>query len=147
MSKAVRSFWVNCPVCGAPDTHKTLDAQGRALFRCTNHECASNGGPDAKALARPRSEPVVDGNAWFKQLAGAPLGAGNVVSRYSVERHGSGWAIYLGRDAFHHGANLGHLTETTQDIADQIGRALNLQALLVSGNMVNTSTKSTSIAQ
>lgn len=47
---------------------------------------------------------------------------------YSVERHGSGWAIYAGRDISHHGANLGHLTETTDEIAVRIETALNLLA-------------------
>lgn len=47
---------------------------------------------------------------------------------YSVERHGSGWAIYAGRDLCHHGANLGHLTETTDEIAARIETALNLLA-------------------
>lgn len=44
---------------------------------------------------------------------------------YKVERHGSGWAIYKGRDALHHGYNLGHLTETTEEVAKLIERGLN----------------------
>lgn len=44
---------------------------------------------------------------------------------YTVERHGSGWAIYRGRTMMSHGANLGHLTETTPSIAEMIEVALN----------------------
>lgn len=46
-------------------------------------------------------------------------------ARYTVERHGDGWAIYSGRDATHHGLNLGHLTECSADLATQIESALN----------------------
>ena len=31
--------------------------------------------------------------------------------RFSVERHGNGWAIYTGRGNFHHGMNWGQLSE------------------------------------
>lgn len=44
---------------------------------------------------------------------------------YTVERHGNGWAIYLGRDRQHHGANLGQLTECGPELAAQIQAALN----------------------
>lgn len=58
---------------------------------------------------QPQAEPV----AW-------PSGRG-----YTVERHGNGWAIYLGRDRQHHGANLGQLTECGPELAAQIQAALN----------------------
>lgn len=47
--------------------------------------------------------------------------------RFTVEPHGSGYAIYRGRDADHHGENLGHLTECTLDLPKILERALNAQ--------------------
>lgn len=44
---------------------------------------------------------------------------------FSIERHGSGWAIYRGRDSFHHGENLGHLTETDEATVQMLERRLN----------------------
>lgn len=55
-----------------------------------------------------------------KQPQGLPAGRG-----YTVERHGNGWAIYLGRDTQHHGANLGQLTECGAELPAQIQAALN----------------------
>lgn len=49
-------------------------------------------------------------------------------ARYSVERHGSGWAIYMGRDVNHHGLNLGQLSECDEGIAQLVERGLNHQA-------------------
>lgn len=46
-------------------------------------------------------------------------------TRFKVERHGNGWAIYQGRDMHHHGANLGQLTECGEDLPKAIERALN----------------------
>ena len=48
-----------------------------------------------------------------------------MTSKYSVQPHGDGFAIYQGRDHLHHGMNLGHLTETTPEIAKRIEDALN----------------------
>lgn len=45
--------------------------------------------------------------------------------RYTVERHGDGWAIYRGRDREHHGLNLGHLTECSAELAAMIEGGLN----------------------
>jgi hypothetical protein len=45
--------------------------------------------------------------------------------RYSVEPHGAGYAIYQGRDATHHGLNLGYLTEFDAGLPALIERALN----------------------
>ena len=44
---------------------------------------------------------------------------------FSVERHGSGWAIYRGRDHQHHGCNLGHLTECDEKLPALIEASLN----------------------
>lgn len=44
---------------------------------------------------------------------------------FRVERHGSGWAIYQGRDELHHGCNLGHLTETNEATAKMLEERLN----------------------
>lgn len=45
--------------------------------------------------------------------------------RYSIEPHGNGYAIYRDRDLFHHGFNLGHLTEVTPETIELIENALN----------------------
>jgi hypothetical protein len=58
---------------------------------------------------------------WFDGERGAmPQGR-----RYSVEPHGNGHAIYQGRDAAHHGLNLGYLTECSTELPALIERALN----------------------
>lgn len=46
-------------------------------------------------------------------------------TEYSVEPHGNGYAIYQGRDQFHHGLNLAHLTECTPEFSKRIESALN----------------------
>ncbi len=51
-----------------------------------------------------------------------------------VEKHGDGYAIYRGRDAFHHGWNMAHLTEVTEQTVKLIEDALNFYELRV-GNM------------
>jgi hypothetical protein len=50
---------------------------------------------------------------------------------YSVGRHGTGWAIYRGRDLSHHGCKLGQLTECDDALAATLERALNGLAGLV----------------
>lgn len=45
---------------------------------------------------------------------------------FRVEPHGQGWAIYKGRDSEHHGQNLGHLTECSDELAELIEKALNV---------------------
>lgn len=45
--------------------------------------------------------------------------------RYTIEPHGDGYAIYLGRDMFHHGLNLAHLSEVTPDFRKFIEDSLN----------------------
>ena len=47
------------------------------------------------------------------------------MSKYTIEKHGDGYAIYLGRDWQHHGANIGHLTEVTPATIKLIQDALN----------------------
>lgn len=49
-------------------------------------------------------------------------------ARYTVERHGSGWAIYTGRDLHHHGLNWGQLSECDEALAKRIQLALNAWA-------------------
>jgi len=44
---------------------------------------------------------------------------------YSIEPHGNGYAIYCGRSLFHHGMNIGHLTEVTPAAIKLIEDALN----------------------
>ena len=46
-------------------------------------------------------------------------------NQYTVEPHGKGYAIYLGRSNDCHGANLGHLTECDGNLPDLIEKALN----------------------
>lgn len=48
-----------------------------------------------------------------------------MIDRYTVEPHGKGYAVYLGRDNQHHGANLAHLSECSPAFADQIKALLN----------------------
>lgn len=47
---------------------------------------------------------------------------------FTVEPHGNGYAIYQGRDNFHHGLNLAILTECTPEFAKRIEFALNESA-------------------
>lgn len=49
----------------------------------------------------------------------------NLVGKFTIEKHGDGHALYFGRDTFHHGANLAHITETTPECLQQIEDALN----------------------
>ena len=44
---------------------------------------------------------------------------------YSIEPHGDGYTLYHGRTPFHHGYNIGHLTEISQKTIDMIVAALN----------------------
>jgi hypothetical protein len=44
---------------------------------------------------------------------------------FSIEPHGDGFAIYQGRDMFHHGLNLGHLTETDVATTQMLEGVLN----------------------
>lgn len=55
---------------------------------------------------------------------------------YSVQRQGNGWAIYTGRDAHHHGANWGHLSECNAALAKAIERGLNAVAIEDAGETV-----------
>jgi hypothetical protein len=48
--------------------------------------------------------------------------------RYTVERHGDGWAIYRGRSNTRHGYNLGYLKECSGDLPAIIEAALNTTA-------------------
>ena len=48
-----------------------------------------------------------------------------VAYKYTIEKHGDGYAIYWGRDIYHHGLNLGHLTETNDDTIRKIEKGLN----------------------
>lgn len=45
--------------------------------------------------------------------------------KYSVEPHGAGYAVYQGRDQWHHGHNLGMLTECDSSLPSLIETALN----------------------
>lgn len=47
------------------------------------------------------------------------------MSKYTIEKHGDGYAIYFGRDFQHHGFNIGHLTEVTPATIKLIQDALN----------------------
>jgi len=44
---------------------------------------------------------------------------------WSVEPHGDGWALYLGRDTEHHGARICNLSDGTPGDYEQIANALN----------------------
>lgn len=48
-----------------------------------------------------------------------------MIDRYTVEPHGKGYAVYLGRDNKDNGANLAHLSECSPAFADQIQALLN----------------------
>lgn len=45
--------------------------------------------------------------------------------RYTIEQHGDGYALYVGRDESHHGYNLAHITEADTPTLNKIERALN----------------------
>lgn len=48
--------WVDCPICGEPDMHQDTDAEGNNHIQCTNHACASNGGPNASRVIREKGD-------------------------------------------------------------------------------------------
>jgi|SRR4051812_38845272 hypothetical protein len=50
--------------------------------------------------------------------------------RFTVERHGKGWAIYEGRSDQRHGLNLGYLTECDQFLPPRIEELLNAHGWL-----------------
>ncbi len=72
--------WVDCPICGEPDTRKETDAEGNALIFCVNHACASNGGG-----VRPagRTEKLEE---FFQAVAGLTLNHDGV-HFYSTDNH------------------------------------------------------------
>ncbi len=43
---------VRCPVCGEPGMERRddMDDMGCSIISCTNHACASNGGPNSMGL-------------------------------------------------------------------------------------------------
>lgn len=48
-----RVSYVDCPVCGSPDTRKTTQIESGeeiSLMYCTNHACGSNGGTNFDAV-------------------------------------------------------------------------------------------------
>lgn len=76
---------------------------------------------------RNQCVPLVDHlRGQIKELKSAP--AVPQGKRYTVEPHGSGYAVYDGRDIWHHGLNLAHITETTLEVAKLIERGLNALA-------------------
>jgi hypothetical protein len=53
---AYLSDWVDCPVCGGTDMHKTTDKYGNSLIKCVNHACLSNGGNNYDATPQPTTD-------------------------------------------------------------------------------------------
>ena len=49
-----------------------------------------------------------------------------ISNKYTIEKHGNGYALYYGRDMNHHGLNLAHITETTEATIKMLERALEL---------------------
>jgi hypothetical protein len=45
-------------------------------------------------------------------------------NKYCIEKHGNGYAIYLGRGNHHHGMNLGHITEVSEETIAILNKAL-----------------------
>ena len=35
------------------------------------------------------------------------------MSKYTIDKHGDGYAIYVNRNQYHHGFNIGHLTDVS----------------------------------
>jgi hypothetical protein len=58
---------------------------------------------------------------WVEHIADTS----KMIDRYTVEPHGKGYAVYLGRDNKDNGANLAHLSECSPAFADQIQALLN----------------------
>jgi hypothetical protein len=46
--------------------------------------------------------------------------------KFTVEKHGDGWSIYVGRSDNYHGYNAGHLSECGETLAKLIQESLNL---------------------
>lgn len=106
------------PAAELRDVNTALLAETDRLRRCIKSVWAK-----ASAAAERRGFTLVDQGAHTEryELVPAPGAAGP----YTVERHGSGWAIYSGRDQFHHGFNLGQLSECDESIAKRVEAALN----------------------
>lgn len=72
--------------------------------------------------------PITQGEPLADVLARHPdhvADTSKKVDKYTVEPHGKGYAVYLGRDSKHHGANLAHLSECSPAFANQIQALLN----------------------
>ena len=54
-----------------------------------------------------------------------PLTECHCDSKYSIEPHGKGWALYFGRCNHNHGFNLAHITEANPETLDFIVKVLN----------------------
>lgn len=87
------------------------------------------------ALSKYADDGITEGERALRELLAAidaalqaPPAAAVPAGPYTVERHGNGWAVYRGRDHQHHGWNLGHLTECSDDLPAMIERGLNMLA-------------------
>lgn len=57
-----------------------------------------------------------------------PFEVNDAPNAFSIEPHGSGYAIYLGRGPYHHGLNLAYVTEVDPNFKDQLFAHINRAA-------------------
>lgn len=61
----MKTDWVNCPICDAPDMRQTTDDDGYKLIHCVNHACKSNGGDyDSTKTEDNDIMPMIDGKSF-----------------------------------------------------------------------------------
>lgn len=134
-------WWV---VVNAPEYDCDVDGDGRTVGRATGDI------EQTVAMVHLSVDPEgglsfdpVDGwnlgkvseESWVSHYAEvvlpkAPSVVASCQSRHTVERHGSGWAIYTGRNDSHHGLNWGQLSECDEGLAKRVELGLNLAAEL-----------------
>lgn len=132
-------WWV---VVNAPEYDCDVDGDGRTVGRATGDieqtvamvhlSIDPEGGLSFDPVDGWNLGKVSD-ESWVSHYAEvvlpkAPTVMASCPSRHTVERHGSGWAIYTGRNASHHGLNWGQLSECNEGLAKRVELGLNLAA-------------------
>ena len=101
------------------------------MTRIAEKKLAQLGGDVCGVLVRTQDSKVmaVSEHGRCTRLDAGVMGAEPIIpsERFTVEPHGSGYAIYRGRGADHHGENLGHVTECMPYLPKMLERALNAQ--------------------
>ena len=96
-------------------------ASNESHCACGNPSCTESWSPECDfGKSAEHTRQVTDAETVMITAAAMPEG-----SRYSIEPHGDGFALYSGRTAFHHGLNLAHITEVLPETLQLIESSLN----------------------